>query len=257
MFLPPSECLAFPDVTYSFYPVYARFYDIPFRLIRLNDDFSLPISACLEPSAGLVLANPNAPTGISASLGEIASIAAADRNRLLIVDEAYVDFGGDSAVSLMSEYDNILVIQTCSKSRALAGLRVGYALGAPGLVEGLERVRDSFNSYTLDCLAQTAAIAAFDASEWFEQTRRKIILTREKTAQSLRILGFQVLPSSANFLFVRHPVRSGADLYRDLRHAGILVRYFKLPRIENYLRISVGTDAQMDKLVEALSSLLA
>jgi histidinol-phosphate aminotransferase len=255
--LPPAEKIAFADITYSFYPVYARFYDVPFRLIKLDEDFTLPLAACLEKSAGLVIANPNAPTGIAADLDTLAAIAAADRDRLVIIDEAYVDFGAASAVGLLDQFDNILVIQTCSKSRSLAGLRVGYALAAPGLIEGLERIRDSFNSYTLDSLAQAAATAAFGAAEWFVSTRNKIIATRERTAAFLQELGFQVLPSSANFLFVRHPACSGADLYKGLRQAGILVRHFRLPRIENFLRISIGTDLDMDQLVKILPSLLA
>jgi histidinol-phosphate aminotransferase len=254
--LPPSECIVFPDITYSFYPVYARFYDIPYRQVSLDEEFRLPVNDCLEPSAGLVLANPNAPTGIAASLSDIAAIAAADRSRLVMVDEAYVDFSGGSAVSLLDDYDNILVIQTCSKSRALAGLRVGYAIGAPELVEGLERVRDSFNSYTLDSLAQTAAIAAFGAAGWFERTRGKIMATREKTSSRLEGLGFRVLPSSANFLFASHPGLPGADLYRKLKEAGILVRHFQLPRIENFVRITIGTDENMERLADKLAELL-
>lgn len=254
--LPPADCIAFPDVTYSFYPVYARTYDVPYRLIKLNPDFSLPLDQCLEPSAGLVLANPNAPTGMAISLPDLASLAAVDRDRLIVVDEAYVDFGASSAVSLLADYDNILVVQTCSKSRSLASLRVGYALAAPELVEGLERVRDSFNSYTLDSLAQVAAIAAFGAADWFEQTRSRIIATREQTASSLQKLGFQVLPSSANFLFARHPSYQGAALYQDLRQAGILVRHFSQPRIEDYIRITIGTGQEMEKMVAVLNAWL-
>jgi histidinol-phosphate aminotransferase len=253
----PARRLAFPDITYSFYPVYARTYDIPYRLIPLAEDFSLPVAACLEPSAGLVLANPNAPTGIAISLDAIAKIAAADRNRLVLVDEAYVDFGAESAIRLLSEHDNILVVQTCSKSRSLAGLRVGYALGAAGLIDALERVRDSFNSYTLDSIAQVAATAAFGAAGWFEQMRAHIIATREKTARTLQSLGFQVLPSSANFLFARHPDYMGASLYQNLRQSGILVRHFQLPRIESFVRITIGTDDEMGKLIEVLAALLA
>ncbi|MEA4889454.1 MAG: histidinol-phosphate transaminase [Clostridiaceae bacterium] len=252
----PEQEIVFPDITYSFYPVYARLYDIPYRLVRLGDDFTLPVADCLAPSAGLVLANPNAPTGRAIDIAQIAELAAADRNRLILIDEAYIDFGGESAVALLPDFDNILIIQTCSKSRALAGMRLGYALGAPALIEALRRVRDSFNSYTLDSLAQAAGAAAFGAAEWFERTRSLIIQTREKTARALRDLGFVVIPSSANFLFVSHPKISGADLYSRLRQAGILVRHFNQPRIKDYLRITVGSDENMAELIRVLQRLL-
>jgi len=209
-----------------------------------------------EPSAGLVLANPNAPTGIAISLTELADLASIDPDRLVIVDEAYVDFGAESAVSLLDQYDNILVVQTCSKSRALAGMRVGFAFGSPALIEGLERIRDSFNSYTVDRLAQTAAVAAYSAADWFETTRARIIATREWTSNALKELGFTVLPSSANFIFASHPAVTGEHLYQTLREAGILVRHFRLPRIENFLRITIGLDEEMEQLIDALRDIL-
>jgi histidinol-phosphate aminotransferase len=250
-----AECIVFPDITYSFYPVYARLYQVPYRLVALAEDFSLPVEAISAPSAGVVLANPNAPTGRAIPLAEISQIAAADPHRLVLIDEAYVDFGADSAISLLGQFDNILVVQTCSKSRSLAGLRVGFAIGSPHLIEALQRVRDSFNSYTLDSLAQTCAIASFKDGAWFENNRARLIATREKTAQSLRELGFNVLPSQANFLFVTHPDYAGIDLYQALRQAGILVRHFNLPRIEQYLRISIGTPEEMAELVRALNEI--
>lgn len=253
----PADCIVFPDVTYSFYPVYARMYDIPYRTVPLDDDYRLPLDLCSEPSAGLVLANPNAPTGIAISLDELAGLAASDRDRLVLVDEAYVDFGAESAVALLGQFDNVLVVQTCSKSRSLAGLRVGFALGDPALIEALERVRDSFNSYTLDRLAQTVAAAAYASPEWFETIRARIIASREKTADTLAGLGFEVLPSSANFLFVRHPELPGERLYGELRQAGILVRHFRLPRIENFLRITIGLEEDMARLAETLRIILA
>jgi histidinol-phosphate aminotransferase len=215
-----AECIVFPDITYSFYPVYARLYQVPYRLVALAEDFSLPVEAISAPSAGVVLANPNAPTGRAIPLAEISQI-----------------------------------VQTCSKSRSLAGLRVGFAIGSPHLIEALQRVRDSFNSYTLDSLAQTCAIASFKDGAWFENNRARLIATREKTAQSLRELGFNVLPSQANFLFVTHPDYAGIDLYQALRQAGILVRHFNLPRIEQYLRISIGTPEEMAELVRALNEI--
>ncbi len=252
-----SDCqIAFPDVTYSFYPVYAQMYDVPSRTFALADDFTLELDACLDPSAALVLANPNAPTGIAIDLDDLKRIAAADRNRLIVVDEAYVDFGAESAVSLLPEFDNILVVQTLSKSRSLAGIRVGFALGDPALIEALERIRDAFNSYTVDRLAQAVAIAAFEAGAYFEQCRARIIETREKCAAVLKVLGFEVLPSSANFLFARHPKYAGDDLYRKLREHGILVRHFAKPRIEDFLRITIGLPEDMDKLLAILENLV-
>lgn len=249
--------IVFPDITYSFYPVYARLYGIPYRTVALRPDMSVPLAELNEPSAGIVLANPNAPTGRALPLEALAALAGSDPDRLLIVDEAYVDFGAESAVALLSDHDNILVVQTCSKSRALAGLRLGYALGAPGLITGLERIRDSFNSYTVGCLAQLAGEAAMTDGTWFEETRQKVIATRERTVQSLTVLGFEVVPSQANFIFARHPARSGAFLQQALRENGILVRRFERPRIADYLRISIGTDEDMQALADALAAVLA
>ena len=252
----PERAVVFPDVTYSFFPVYARFYNLNWRSVPLNDDYTRPVDALLQPSGGIVLANPNAPTGIAADLDVIERLARQDPDRLVLVDEAYVDFGGQSAVSLLAGCDNLLIVQTCSKSRALAGLRLGFALGSPALIEGLKRVRDCFNSYTLDRAAQAAGTAAFAASAWFEATRARIIASRRRMTAALEQLGFEVLPSSANFVFARHPLRSGASLYDDLRQAGILVRHFNLPRIADFLRITVGTDSQIDEMIRVLKRLL-
>jgi len=251
-----SEQIIFPDITYSFYPVYARLYDIPYRTVALAEDFSMPLASLKAPSAGIVLANPNAPTGIALPLEGIRSLAAADRDRLVLVDEAYVDFGGESAVALLPEFDNILVIQTLSKSRSLAGMRIGFAIGDPHLIHALERIRDSFNSYTLDSLAQTCAIAAFADGPWFETTRARIMATRQRTTQALENLGFLVLPSSANFIFIRHDRLKASDLYTCLRDAGILVQHFKQPRIENFLRVSIGTDPEMDAFITAMTEIV-
>ncbi len=250
-----SEQIVFPDITYSFYPVYARLYDIPYRTVPLADDFTMPLERLKASCAGIVLANPNAPTGIAISLDDIRALADSDHDRLVLVDEAYVDFGGESAVALLTEFDNILVIQTLSKSRSLAGMRIGFAIGDPHLIHALERIRDSFNSYTLDSLAQTCAIAAFADGPWFETTRARIMATRERTIKALQTLGFFVLPSAANFIFIRHDRLKAADLYARLRDAGILVRHFKQPRIENFLRVSIGTDPEMDALITALTGI--
>ncbi|NLM15161.1 MAG: histidinol-phosphate transaminase [Clostridiaceae bacterium] len=253
----PPERIVFPDITYSFYPVYARMYDVPYREVPLDDRFQIQLRLMELPSAGIVLANPNAPTGIPVDPEALRRLAACDRNRLLLIDEAYIDFGGQSAVELLPEFDNILIVQTLSKSRSLAGLRVGFALGAPALIEALERIRDSFNSYTLDRLAQVAAEAALASSAWFETTRAQIIATREQARAELTELGFMVLPSVANFLFVRHPARSGSELYQALRDRGILVRHFSRPRINDFLRITIGTDQEMTRLSAALRAILA
>ncbi len=252
----PAQALTFPDITYSFYPVYARFYELNWRTIALNADFTLPLAEFALPSAGIILANPNAPTGLAISLASIRQLAEADRNRLIIVDEAYVDFGAESAVCLLDDFDNILVIKTCSKARSLAGLRLGYALGPPALITALERVRDSFNSYTVDSLAQLAGEAAFAADDWFRQTRASIIQSREELTAGLEKRAFQVLPSKANFVFARHAEKKGIDLYTQLRAGGVLVRHFNQARISDFLRITVGTPDQIEATLSLLDQIL-
>lgn len=249
--------ILFPDVTYSFYPVYARLYDIPYLTPALRPDFSLNTEHYCVPSGGVAIANPNAPTGIALGLEEIEHMVAADPARLVLIDEAYVDFGADSAVTLINRYDNILIVQTLSKSRSLAGMRVGLAMGHPDLIEALQRIRDSINSYTLDTLAQSCACAAFEDGDWFEHNRARLIRTREHCRKALTDLGFEVLPSQANFVFAAHPAHEGADLYRRLREEGVLVRHFKLPRIDRFLRISIGTDTEVETLILALQKILA
>jgi len=253
----PGREVVFPDITYSFYPVYARLYDIPFRTVRLRPDMGVPVEPLMAPSAGILLANPNAPTGRAMDLDTIEQIAASDPDRLLIIDEAYVDFGADSAVALLARHDNILVVQTFSKSRSLAGMRLGYALGAPELIEGLERIRDSFNSYTIDMLAQIAGQAAIEDGAWFETNRHRVIATRDWTVAALAGLGFDVVPSAANFVFARHPRHSGLQLQLALRSHGILVRHFNNPKTADFLRISIGTDKEMKALETALAAILS
>jgi histidinol-phosphate aminotransferase len=210
-----------------------------------------------QPDRAVVLANPNAPTGIAVSLEQIETIVKADPDRLVLIDEAYVDFGAESAVSLLERYDNLLVVQTFSKSRSLAGMRVGYAMGSPELIEALQRIRDSINSYTLDSLAQEAAAAAIGAGAWFEKTRQALIEIRAGTAASLKAMGFIVLPSKANFLFVRHGSIPAPEVYSFLREKGILVRHFNADRINQFLRISIGTEQDMEILCAALADLTA
>lgn len=251
--------LLMPDISYSFYPVYARLYGIEARQVPLDAEFRIRVDDYLaEPrNAGIVLPNPNAPTGIALPLADIERLVAGNPDSVVVIDEAYVDFGADSAVSLIARHPNLLVVRTLSKARALAGLRVGYALGQPELIQGLVRVKDSFNSYPLDSLALAGAVAAMHDDTWFAHTRGRIVATRDRLSAALRDLGFEVLPSSANFVFARHPGHAGADLAAALREQRVLVRRFAKPeRIADFLRITVGTDAQCDALLAALGSIL-
>lgn len=259
-FFDEQKPVKFADITYSFYNVYADFFKVPYEIVPLNQDFSLPVekfATSEEPfrQAGIIVANPNAPTGMAVDINDIERIAAANQNSVVIIDEAYVDFGCESAVQLTKKYPNILVIHTLSKSRSLAGLRAGFAIGSAELIEGLERVKNSFNSYTLDRIAVAAAAAALKDVEYFEMTRKKIIHTREKFSKDLAQLGFKVIPSSANFVFVSHGTFKADFLFQELKNRGILVRYFKKPGIDNYLRITIGTDEEMDTVVETIKDM--
>jgi histidinol-phosphate aminotransferase len=248
--------LLFPDITYSFFRTYCRLYGIRFNEVPLDDDFQVRIGDYGQRCGAIILPNPNAPTGIALPPAEIEALIGEHPDKVVVMDEAYVDFGGTSAVPLVRKYENLLVIQTFSKSRSLAGLRIGFAIGQRPLIEALERVKDSFNSYPLDRLALAGAVAAWEDRGWFERHRDLIIATRHNLAGALRGIGFDVLPSSENFLFVRHPHRSGADLSAQLRSRAILVRHFPTERIRDFLRISIGTDAECDRLVRALKEIL-
>jgi histidinol-phosphate aminotransferase len=249
--------LLFPDVTYSFYPVYAGLYGIDFQTVPLDDRFELRIEDYFERSAGgIIFANPNAPTGRCLALSEVERLVRRRSDVPVVVDEAYVDFGGASATALIDQYPNLLVVQTLSKSRSLAGLRVGYAMGHEALVEALERVKNCFNSYPMDRLALVGAVAAFEDRDYFEICRRKVIASREWLVGALRDFGFDVIPSSANFVFARHPSRDAAELAKGLRERAVIVRHFRAPRIDQYLRISIGTDDECRLLVEALRQVL-
>ena len=251
-----AEPILFPDITYSFFPVYAALLRIPFERVPLRADFSVPLEPFFRPNGGIVLANPNAPTGTCLPIDAIRSILEGNGNRVVIVDEAYIDFGGDSAAGLVPEFPNLLVIHTLSKSRSLAGLRVGFALGQAELIEGINRIKNSFNSYTLDRLALAGATAAMKEESYFQAMRIKIMATRERTAEALAAMGFTVVPSRANFIFISHPTIPGSSLFSRLREEGILVRHFNQPRIDNYLRVTIGTDAEMDAFVETLKKLV-
>ena len=257
-FLDHAEPLLRPDISYSFYPVYSQFFKLKSKAIPVQSDFSIPVDAFLVPNGGIVIANPNAPTGKFLQLNQIRRLLDYNlaRKRVVIVDEAYVDFGGESAAPLVAEYPNLLVVHTLSKSRSLAGLRIGFALGQEELIEGLERIKSSINSYTLDRLALAGATAAFEDEPYYRETRRKVMATRAWAAERLEALGFSVLPSAANFVFISHRSVSAERIYSELKAKGVLVRYFRKPRIDNYLRVSIGTDEEMKILLEKLSEIL-
>ena len=254
-FFDPEREVVFPRITYSFYPVYTDFFGLERREVPMEPDFSSPIDLLCGNNGGVVLANPNAPTGLAVGLDTVEKLLAANPDVVVIVDEAYVDFGADSAAGLVGRYPNLLVVQTTSKSRALAGLRVGWAMGDAGLIDGLRCVRDSINSYTVDRLAQAGAAAAIRDEGYFQSIRRRVMDTREWTERTLREKGFTVLPSQANFLFVSHPDRTGKELLDGLRRRGVLVRWWPIPEIENWLRISIGTQEEMAALSAALEEL--
>jgi len=249
--------ILYPDITYSFYPVYCGLYGVDYVSVPLDDGFQIRIDDYQRENGGIIFPNPNAPTGRLLPLTDIERLLATHPQSVVVVDEAYVDFGGESAIALVNRYPNLLVVHTLSKSRSLAGLRVGYAVGHVDLIEALERVKNSFNSYPLDRLAIAGAAAAMADREHFETTRQAVIKSRERLTAELQALGFDVLPSAANFIFTRHPAHDAAQLAAALRSRSIIVRHFKLPRIDQHLRITIGTDAQCEALVSALREILA
>lgn len=255
-FFVQDQPIIFPAVTYSFYPVYCRLYGIAFEPVALDAAMGVRAADYARPCGGVVIANPNAPTGIALPLAEIETIVRSQPDRVVLVDEAYVDFGGQSAVGLVKTCPNLLVVQTFSKSRSLAGLRVGFAIGDKTLIEGLERVKNSFNSYPLGRPVVAGAVAAIEDEAYFQEKLALLVTTRERLAGQLRELGFDVCPSATNFLFVRHPRHAATELAAGLRARAILVRHFSQPGIENFLRISIGTDAECDALREALGQLI-
>jgi histidinol-phosphate aminotransferase len=256
-FEPAGKPILFAEITYSFYPVYAELFKINFKLIEVDDEFNIPAEGYSQENGGIIIANPNAPTGRGISLETIKIILGRNKDSIVIIDEAYIDFGGESSVGLINEYPNLLVIQTMSKSRALAGLRIGFAIGNEDLIEGITRIKDSVNSYTLDRLALAGAVTAIKDDAYFQKTRAKIIKTRERIASSLTEIGFQVIPSQANFIFISYPQYPGSALFQLLREKGILVRYFNKLKINNFLRVTIGTDAEMDKFLETIAAIVA
>jgi histidinol-phosphate aminotransferase len=248
--------ILFPDITYSFYPVYCGLYEIAFRQIPLTESFEIKVDDYLTPNGGVIFPNPNAPTGCLLALGEIERLLVGNPDSVVVIDEAYIDFGGESAVGLVSRYPQLLVTRTLSKSHALAGLRVGYAIGQAHLIEALNRVKDSFNSYPLDRFAQAGALASVEDHAYVEAICAKVVASRTRLVGAMAEMGFDVLPSAANFIFARHPAHDGAELAAALRERSIIVRHFRNPaRIAPFLRITIGTDTQCEALLAALKAL--
>ena len=245
------------DTTYGFYPVWATLYGSDLHEVPVNPDFSVDLSALKASPLPVVLANPNAPTGLAISREEVESLVIDNRDRLVVIDEAYFGFGAESSAPLVHDYDNLLVTRSLSKSHALAGMRIGYALAHPDLIEGLRRVKDSFNSYPLDCIAQVAATAAIEDQEWFCEAAGRVVENRQAMISALSALGFEVLPSAANFIFVKHPHVQGEQIFAALREADILVRRWDKPRIGDWLRISVGDEAQTQRLLSVTEEIVS
>lgn len=256
-FFDPEREIVFPRITYSFYPVYTDYFGLRCRRVPMNPDFSDPVDELCGSNGGVVLCNPNAPTGIAVGMDVVEKLLRANPDVVVIVDEAYVDFGARSAVPLIDTYPNLLVVQTASKSRALAGLRVGWAMGQENLISGLRCVRDSINSYTVDRVAQAGARAAIEDEDYFQSIRRRVMDTRERTAKVLKQMGFIVLPSQANFLFLSHPSHGGKELLDALRERGILVRWWSDPPIENWLRVTIGTDEEMEEFARGMREIVS
>lgn len=249
--------LLFPDVSYSFYPVYCGLYGIAYEAVALDEQFQINVADYARPNGGIIFPNPNAPTGRLLALDAIEHLLQANTDSVVLVDEAYIDFGGTTAISLVDRYPNLLVTQTLSKSRSLAGLRVGLAVGHPDLIEALERIKNSFNSYPLDRVAIAGAAAAFEDRDYFEQSRQQVIVSRESVSSALQELGFEVLPSAANFIFARHSQRDAAELAAGLREHGVIVRHFKQQRIDQFLRITIGAPEQNQALLDALRGIVS
>lgn len=253
-FFQQDKPLLYPDITYSFYPVYCKLFGIESKTIALRDDFTINFGDYSTDNGGIIFPNPNAPTSIGIPLAEIEALLQKNTESVVVVDEAYIDFGGETAIKLIDKYPNLLVVQTLSKSRSLAGMRVGLAVGDKELIDALDRVKNSFNSYPLDRLAEAATVVAFEDDDYFKACRDKIIATRAWTVTELEKLGFEVLPSQANFIFAKPIGKNAADVAQFLREHKILVRYFNKPRIDQFLRITIGTDEQMKKMIAVLSA---
>lgn len=255
-FFSKDKKILFPDISYTFYKVYAELLDLDYKLVKLDENFDIPLKKLKKENGGVIIPNPNAPTGKYIDTDKLKKMVEANKDSVVIIDEAYIDFGGESMVKYIKDYDNLLVVQTLSKSRSLAGLRVGFALGHKDLIEGLNRIKNSINSYTIDRIAIAGATEAIKDNEYFEEITMKIISTREKVSTELEKLDFNVLESKSNFVFVSHNKMPGKVIYEKLKDNGVLVRYFNKDRIDNFLRITIGTDEEMDILIEKLKLIL-
>lgn len=252
-----EKCFRFPALSYGFYPVFAQLFGVKFTAVPLREDFTLDPANYMGNAANVVIANPNAPTGLAISLDDVRAICRANPDNVVLIDEAYADFSGDgSAACLLSECENLLIVQTFSKSRSLAGMRIGFALGSADLIADLQRMKFSFNPYNLDRLAILAGTAAMQDEAYFAECVQKVVATRERTYKALTALGMTVLPSKTNFLFARPNALPGRDVFAALRARGILVRRWDAPSICDWLRISIGTDEEMDALIAALKDIL-
>ena len=257
-FFDPGRPVRFADVTYSFYPVYCALFGLTPDIVPLRPDWTWQAADYAAPGGGIVLANPNAPTTLALSRQAVEEVARQHPDEVVVVDEAYVLFGAETAVPLIHRYPNLLVVRTLSKSHSLAGMRVGYCMGQPELIDGIRRIKNSFNSYTLDAVAQAVALAALQDAAYAQESCRKIVRTRTRATEQLRDLGFELPDSLTNFLFVHHPQRPAREIFQALRERDILVRYFSSPeRVSDYLRITVGTEEEMDALATALRDILA
>jgi histidinol-phosphate aminotransferase len=255
-FFNPGKKILYPDISYSFYDVYSKLFNIDYEHVLLKEDFSIPVEEFLKENGGVIFPNPNAPTGKYLSSTDVKKIIENNLDGVVIVDEAYIDFGGESALKYVNEYPNLLVIQTFSKSRSLAGLRVGFAIGQKDLIEGLNRVKNSINSYTLDRLAIAGGASSVKDKEYFKENVQKVITTRERVSRELRNAGFNVIESKANFIFISHTKCKAEYIFGELKKRGVLVRYFKKQRIDNYLRVSIGSDEEMDVFLKEIKEII-
>ena len=246
----------FPDITYGFYPVFAQLHGVPFHTVPLQADFRVNPADYMDRDGMIVIANPNAPTGLTLPVSDIEQILQRNPDHVVVIDEAYVDFGAASCVPLTSKYDNLLVVQTYSKSRSLAGARLGYAIGSAALIADLEKIKFSTNPYSVNRMTLAAGAAALDEDDYYAAHCRDIIRTRENTTAQLLAMGFEVLDSQANFVFARHPKMDGGRFYQELKRRGVLVRHFTAPRIAQFNRITIGTPEQMDVLLNTTAEIL-
>ncbi|MBP9995768.1 MAG: histidinol-phosphate transaminase [Lachnospiraceae bacterium] len=255
-FFAGKKPILFPDITYSFYDVWADLYDIPYEMIPLDDDFRIKKEDYFRPNGGIVIPNPNAPTGVEKSIEALEEIVSKNKDSVVIIDEAYVDFGAKSMLPLIDKYDNLLVVQTFSKSRCMAGVRIGMAFGNPKLINYMNDVKFSINSYTMNRLTVAAGVAMLEDSAYFEEMTNRVIATRERTKVALRELGFEFPDSKSNFIFARHKQVAAKEIFEAAKKNGIFMRWWGKPRIDNYLRISIGTDEQMDEMIAFLKEYL-